>query len=156
MALYSLDQFRKVKDILTMAHKRWLRWTRGIDIPQSVKLSLSARLAADAPGGITVGEETLIAFKTLIYTRDPSTGEHRPVRIGKHCFIGGGSLISPGVSIGDQCIVGAGSVVFDDVPDHCIVGGNPARILRSDVQLGRFGVLPVAKENAHRLWTPFA
>jgi serine acetyltransferase len=155
MALYSLDQFRGLKELLTIAHKTWLRWTRGIDVPRSVKLSLSARLAASAPGAITVGEETLIAFKTLIYTRDPLTGEDRPVRIGKHCFIGGGSLISPGVTIGDQCIVGAGSIVFDDVPDHCIVGGNPARVLRRDVELGRFGVLPIARENTHRLWTPF-
>lgn len=155
MALQTLDQLRKLKDVLTFVHKAWLKWSCGIDIPPSVKLSLSARLAASAPGAITVGEETLIAFKTLIYTLDPLTGEHRPIRIGRHCFIGGGSVINPGVTIGDQCIVGAGSIVFDDVPDHCIVGGNPARILRRDVELGRFGVMPVARENTHRLWTPF-
>jgi maltose O-acetyltransferase len=82
-----------------------------------------------------------VAFKTLIFTLDPLTGEDRPVRIGSRCFIGGGSLILPGVTIGDECIIGAGSVVFDDVPPRSIAGGNPARIIRSDILVGPYGRL---------------
>lgn len=152
MGLRTLDQLRGLKEVLTRAHKRWLAWAYGVEVPTSVKLSLSARLRAGRGAKILVGEQTLIAFKTLIDTYDPMTDEHRDIQIGSRCFIGGSAQIAPGVTIGDQCIVGAGSVVFDDVPDNCIVGGNPARILRQSVVLGPFGVLPVAKQNTHRLW----
>jgi maltose O-acetyltransferase len=53
----------------------------------------------------------------------------KPIAIGEDCWIGGGAIISPGVTIGDRCIVGAGAVVTKDVPDDTIVVGNPARPL---------------------------
>lgn len=154
MAFYSLDQFRRLKEVLTAVHRAYLTAARGIHIPRSVKLSLTAKLAAGAPGSITVGEHTLIAFKTLVYTCDPISGVHSPVSIGSDCFIGGGSVIGPGVCIGNQVIVGAGSVVSEDVPDNCIVVGNPARPIRREVELGQYGVLPVAKENTEQFWRP--
>ncbi|HEX2647583.1 MAG TPA: acyltransferase [Candidatus Dormibacteraeota bacterium] len=43
--------------------------------------------------------------------------------------IGGGVVILPGVSIGRMAMVGAGAVVISDVPDRCIVAGNPARVV---------------------------
>lgn len=39
-------------------------------------------------------------------------------------------MIMPGVKIGNHVYVGGGSIVIHDVPDHCIVVGNPARIIR--------------------------
>jgi maltose O-acetyltransferase len=85
---------------------------------------------------------------------DVARDQHAPVRIGKRCFIGGGSVILPGVTIGNEVIVGAGAVVFDDVPDRCIVAGNPARIVRRDIAVGRFGRLAGADDNSRRLWKP--
>ncbi len=99
-----------------------------------------------------MGAESLIAFKTLLYTLDDSTGEHRPIVIGKRCFIGGSAMILPGVVIGDESIVGAGAVVMEDVPPRTIVGGNPARVLRSDIVVGKFGRLAGADDNSRRLW----
>lgn len=122
--------------------------TLGVDS----SISMSARLVAGKRGSITVGDETLIAFKTLIYTRDPLTGEDRPVRIGNRCFIGGGSTILPGVTVADESIVGGGAVVMADVPSRCIVGGNPARILRTEIQVGRRGRLEGADDNTRRIW----
>ena len=46
-----------------------------------------------------------------------------------------------GVTIGDEVIVGAGAVVTKDVPSNSIVGGNPARIIRSNIRTKRFGQL---------------
>nr|WP_249107458.1 hypothetical protein [Porphyromonas sp. oral taxon 275] len=46
-----------------------------------------------------------------------------------------------GVTIGDEVIVGAGAVVTKDVPSHSIIGGNPARIIRSNIRTKRFGQL---------------
>jgi acetyltransferase-like isoleucine patch superfamily enzyme len=107
-----------------------------------------------ARGSISVGEETLIAFKTFIYTRDDVTGEVKPVRIGRHCFIGGGSTIMPGVTIHDESIVAAGAVVMEDVPPRSIVGGNPARVIRSGIVVGKYGRLEGADDNSRRMWKP--
>jgi len=120
---------------------RWLRWVVGVDGDDTLQSSMSSRFRPGNRGSIVIGSETLVAFKTLIYTRDPLTGEDRPVRIGSRCFIGGGSLILPGVTIGDECVVGAGAVVFDDVPARSIIGGNPARIIRRDADIAAYGQL---------------
>lgn len=50
--------------------------------------------------------------------------------------VGFGALIMPGVEIGTRSIVASGSVVDKGVPSRCIVGGNPAKIIRT---LGRKG-----------------
>ncbi|OHW61980.1 putative acetyltransferase EpsM [Andreesenia angusta] len=52
------------------------------------------------------------------------------VEIGRDSFIGINASIIQGVKIGASVIVGAGSVVIEDVPDNCVVVGNPARIIK--------------------------
>ena len=54
-----------------------------------------------------------------------------PVTIGKNVWIGGGSIILPGVTIGDNTTIGAGSVVSKSIPANCLAVGNPCRIIRS-------------------------
>lgn len=51
--------------------------------------------------------------------------------VGNDVWIGYDALIQPGVTIGDGAIIAARSVVTADVPPYAIVGGNPARVLRS-------------------------
>ncbi|MBI5105865.1 MAG: hypothetical protein HZB46_12955 [Solirubrobacterales bacterium] len=57
-------------------------------------------------------------------------GEARPVRIGDGVFLGTGATVLPGVSIGARSLVAAGAVVAESVPENCVVGGNPARVIR--------------------------
>jgi len=57
------------------------------------------------------------------------------VKVGEGTLIGIGTAVIPGVKIGAHSIVGAGSVVIDDLPDHCVAVGNPARVIKS---LGAF------------------
>lgn len=57
-------------------------------------------------------------------------GKHQTVTIGDGAWIGHGAVILPGSRIGRMSIVAAGAVVRGDVPDRCIVGGVPARVLR--------------------------
>lgn len=54
----------------------------------------------------------------------------KSITIGNNVWIGGKSVICPGVSIGDNSVIGAGSVVTKNVPARVVVAGNPARILR--------------------------
>ncbi len=53
-----------------------------------------------------------------------------PVTIGSNVWIGGGSIILPGVTIGDNTTIGAGSVVSKSIPANCLAVGNPCRIIR--------------------------
>ncbi|MBO9709637.1 MAG: sugar O-acetyltransferase [Caulobacter sp.] len=88
---------------------------------------------------VTIGAGCQIGPHVQIYAadhpRDPAerrTGIEfgRPVRIGSNVWIGGGSIVVPGVTIGDDAIIGAGSVVTRDVPAGATVVGNPARVRR--------------------------
>jgi lipopolysaccharide O-acetyltransferase len=55
----------------------------------------------------------------------------KPVRIGNRVWIGENVCVMPGVSIGEGAIVGASAVVTKDVPENCIVVGNPAKIVKN-------------------------
>ncbi len=88
---------------------------------------------------VFIGDDTQIGPAVQIYAadhpRDPAERRSglelgRPVRIGRNVWIGGGSVIVPGVTIGDDAIIGAGAVVTRDVPVGATVVGNPARPAR--------------------------
>ncbi|WP_322514253.1 sugar O-acetyltransferase [Rhodopseudomonas palustris] len=87
---------------------------------------------------VSIGDRTQIGPAVQIYAadhpRDAATRRDglefgRPVTIGADVWIGGGSIILPGISIGDGAVIGAGSVVTRDVAAGATVGGNPARPL---------------------------
>lgn len=58
-----------------------------------------------------------------------------PVIIGRNVWIGDKATVLPGVAIGDGAVIAAGAVVTKDVPAYSVVGGNPARLLRSPKNL---------------------
>jgi acetyltransferase-like isoleucine patch superfamily enzyme len=66
--------------------------------------------------------------KTRIGDRIRTRGNY--VLIGQGAFIGFGAVILPNVKIGRHAVVGAHSVVTRDVPDYCVVAGNPAQIMK--------------------------
>jgi UDP-3-O-[3-hydroxymyristoyl] glucosamine N-acyltransferase len=57
----------------------------------------------------------------------------KPIRIGNHVWIGARAIILKGVTIGDGAVIAAGSVVTKSVPARSLVGGVPARVIKSDV-----------------------
>ena len=61
--------------------------------------------------------------------------ENSPVKIGANVWIGSYARVCKGVTIGDNSIVAANAIVTKDVPENCIVAGNPARIVKVDYYL---------------------
>jgi acetyltransferase-like isoleucine patch superfamily enzyme len=90
---------------------------------------------------ITIGDRCLLGANCTIYTSDFHAIEPAlrrggppaaaPVKLENDVWIGANALILKGVTIGEGSIVAAGSVVTKDVPAGVIVGGNPARVLKS-------------------------
>lgn len=111
----------------------------GMDIDPTVEMSLSARPDLSFPIGVHIGAHSYIAFESRILCHDRTRGLYLHTRIGRNCFIGGRSLILPGVEIGDNCVVGAGSVVTRSVPPRSLVAGNPARVLREGIEVIEYG-----------------
>jgi acetyltransferase-like isoleucine patch superfamily enzyme len=69
---------------------------------------------------------------TLLYRHlVPDLEITKPIHVGNFVYIGFRSIILPGVNIGNNCIIAAGSVVTKDVPDNSIVGGVPAKVIKS-------------------------
>ena len=54
-----------------------------------------------------------------------------PIKIGKGCSVGTGTIVMPGVSIGEGAIVGAGSLVTKDIPAWTIAIGRPAKVVKN-------------------------
>ncbi|HWV72958.1 MAG TPA: sugar O-acetyltransferase [Pseudosphingobacterium sp.] len=89
-------------------------------------------------GGITIEDNVLIAPKvSLLSEGHPLAPESRQslvpghIRIKKNAWIGAGATILPGVTVGEHSVVAAGAVVSKDVPDNMVVGGIPAKVLKS-------------------------
>jgi serine acetyltransferase len=61
---------------------------------------------------------------------------NKPVEVGAGSWIGAGAIVLPGARIGRNVVVAAGSVVRGEVPDHSVVAGVPARVVRSRTQEG--------------------
>ena len=119
--------------------RHWLRSIWGMTIGDGSEISFSARLDKTNPKGVFIGDYTAVTFDSVILTHDAVNNVDRDVKIGSYCLIGARSFIYPGVTIGDQCIVAAASVVMKDVPSNCVVSGNPARIVETNIRTGKLG-----------------
>lgn len=89
-------------------------------------------------GGIEIGDGALIGHNVVLATinHDLNPKENRKnhyaaIKIGAHVWIGSNATILPGVTIGDYAVVAAGAVVTQDVPAMTVVGGVPARVLKT-------------------------
>ncbi|HWJ25218.1 MAG TPA: DapH/DapD/GlmU-related protein [Flavisolibacter sp.] len=89
-------------------------------------------------GGITIEDHVLIGPKVNLITEnhplDPSNRRTlvcKPILVKRNAWIGAAATILPGVTIGENAVVAAGAVVAKDVPANTIVGGVPAKIIKT-------------------------
>ena len=88
---------------------------------------------------VKIGDNCQFAPNVSIYTAGhPIHPESRntmyeygiEVTIGDNVWIGGNTVIVPGVHIGSNTVIGAGSVVTKDIPDWVVAAGNPCKVIR--------------------------
>lgn len=106
------------------------------------RATLSAGCTVAAVDEVVIGADCLMAARVFIGDashafEDPATPiqdqgmtSGRPVHVGEGSFLGIGTVVLPGTRIGRGVMVGAGSVVSGELPDHTVVVGNPARVVR--------------------------
>lgn len=89
-------------------------------------------------GGITIEDDVLIGPKVNLITEnhplDPADRKalnYKPIIIKRNAWIGAAVTILPGVTIGENSVVAAGAVVAKDVPANTIVGGVPAKVIKT-------------------------
>lgn len=88
---------------------------------------------------VKIGENVLFGPRVSIYTaghpvdaevRNTQLEFGKPITIGNDVWIGGNTVINPGVTIGDNVVIGSGSIITKDIPSGVIAVGNPCRVLR--------------------------
>ncbi|WP_321951196.1 DapH/DapD/GlmU-related protein [Burkholderia cenocepacia] len=90
-------------------------------------------------GGLEIGDDVMIGPNVSLITSghpvEPSRRRDgvvaKPIVIGRNVWIGAGATIIGGVTIGENAVVAAAAVVTRDVPPNTLVGGNPAKVIRS-------------------------
>jgi len=89
---------------------------------------------------VKIGNNVFFAPRVCIYTaahpidvtvRNTLLEFGKPITIGNDVWIGGNTVINPGVTIGNNVVIGSGSVVIKNIPDNVIAVGNPCKVLRS-------------------------
>lgn len=97
-------------------------------------------------GKVKIGKNAQFAPNVAIYTAGhPVHPDSRnsgyeygiDVTIGDNVWLGGNTVVMPGVHIGNNVVIGGGSVVTKDIPDDVIAVGNPCRVLRKITEADR-------------------
>lgn len=122
--------------ILVDLYPCYLRWRYGMDIGRNCRISWKAHLDKSInPKGIHIGDNTWVLSGAMILAHDHCRSLKTDTYIGKNCVIGVRSIIMPGLSIDNQVVIGAGSVVTKSIHSNCIAAGNPAKILKENVNV---------------------
>lgn len=117
----------------------------GAEIRIGSRSRIGAFSVISAAKSVEIGQDVLIADRVFISDHNHEIGDpfvpvihqgisaSRPVVIGDGCWLGINVSIMPGVTLGSHCIVGTGSVVTQSFPSHSVIGGVPAKLLKSRI-----------------------
>jgi acetyltransferase-like isoleucine patch superfamily enzyme len=112
---------------------------QGINIRIGRNVFINQGCTLNDIGGISIGDEVFIAPRVSLITSghpiDPALRRRQifaaPIKIERGVWICMGATVLHGVTVGEDSVVAAGAVVTRDVPAGVVVGGVPARVLRS-------------------------
>ncbi len=82
-------------------------------------------------GYATVSQQAMLCTATHDYNNPDFKLVTKPITIGSRAWIGARGFVGPGVHVGEGAVVGAASAVFQNVADWTVVGGNPARLIKT-------------------------
>ena len=113
--------------------------TGGVDIRVGRNVFVNQNCTFYDLGGLDIADDVMIGPNvSLITSGHPVEPSERhagvtasPIAIGRNVWIAAGATIIGGVTVGENSVVAAGSVVTRDVPPNTLVGGNPARVIRT-------------------------
>lgn len=109
---------------------------RGCELYPSMQTSEGLIVLDD---NVVLGPGVIIFSSTHSYASLGLPDVSAPVKICRYVWVGGRSIILPGVVIGEGAVIGAGSVVTKDIPPYCVAVGNPARVIKRRVIEGNSG-----------------
>lgn len=114
----------------------YINYGKNINIGKNVFINFDCTFLA--LGGITIEDDVLIGPKVSLitenhplYPKDRKGLIGKSILIKKNAWIGANATVLPGVSIGENAVVAAGAVVSKNVPDNVVVGGIPAKIIKT-------------------------
>lgn len=123
------------RGVIMVLHK----W-RGVKMGRDCFIDPNAILETAYPEMITMGNDVRVTVGAIImchikaphYLQDTGMMPPivKPVVLEDHCFIGVNAVVMPGVTVGKASVVTSGSVVVSSVPPYCMVGGNPAKVIK--------------------------
>jgi acetyltransferase-like isoleucine patch superfamily enzyme len=134
--------FKRCGEDVVIHHNVLFNSGRNIELGDGVFLNRDVML--DDRAALAIGDHTMIAAGVVIETHGHAYDDFSvplphggrtlaPVRIGSNTLLGYKVAVMAGVTIGNRSIVAANSVVTKDVPDQAVVGGVPARIIKTIV-----------------------
>ncbi len=105
-------------------------------VKPSFAVSNAAHIVAVKGGEISIGENTIFAHNVCIQGISHDLYDRKkmyasPVIIGKNCWLGNSVTITSGVTLGDNVTVGANSVVTKSFSSNVVIGGVPAKIIKT-------------------------
>jgi putative colanic acid biosynthesis acetyltransferase WcaF len=113
--------------------KIWAPWNLEI----GVNSSLGPQVDCYNQGKVSIGANTVISQKTYLcasthdYTKRDFPLVLKPIQIGNGVWIAAGAFVGPQVRIGDYAVIAACAVVIKNVDANTIVGGNPAKFIKT-------------------------